>query len=166
MCFEIISAETNDAKNLVLLMNQLETETNFMSYEASEVPCVEMLSKRILCSYTTFSEIFLLARDTDKLLGYSLISRGKLSRNKGVGTFSLGVVHCAQKQGVGSALISESILWANNNNLYRLQLHVDINNEHAIKLYKKFGFEIEGVMKKCALVKELYIDKYQMAILL
>ncbi len=166
MCFEIISATTCDAKNLVSLMKQLQTETNFMAYEASEVPSHEMLSKRILSSYNNFSEVFLLARDIDKLLGYSLISRGKLSRNKGVGTFALGVVHYAQKQGIGSGLIRESILWANHNDLYRLQLHVDIDNEHAIKLYKKFGFEIEGVMKKCALVKGLYIDKYQMAMLL
>jgi putative acetyltransferase len=46
--------------------------------------------------------------------------------------------------------------------LERLQLFVFIDNERAIGLYKKLGFEVEGTQRKSAIRGGEYIDSYMM----
>ena len=48
-------------------------------------------------------------------------------------------------------------------NLSRLELHVYIDNEPALRLYKKLGFEIEGTHKKYAFRDGAYVDSHSMA---
>lgn len=45
----------------------------------------------------------------------------------------------------------------------RIELTVFVDNAPAIKVYKKFGFEIEGTGKKYALRNGEYVDAYFMA---
>jgi putative acetyltransferase len=50
-----------------------------------------------------------------------------------------------QGKGVGTALMQEAVNLADKwLNLTRLELEVHTDNEPAIRLYKKFGFNIEG----------------------
>jgi RimJ/RimL family protein N-acetyltransferase len=39
------------------------------------------------------------------------------------------------------------------------------NNAHALEIYKKFGFQIEGVKKKAILLDGVYEDSICMALL-
>ena len=48
-------------------------------------------------------------------------------------------------------------------NLRRLELQVYIDNEPAIHLYQKFGFEIEGKLADFAFRDGQYVDAYMMA---
>lgn len=48
-------------------------------------------------------------------------------------------------------------------NLKRLQLTVYTDNEAAIRLYKKFGFAVEGTAKAYAFRDGAYVDSYFMA---
>ena len=48
-------------------------------------------------------------------------------------------------------------------NLVRLELDVYSDNEPAIKLYKKFGFVIEGTMSRYSFRDGEYIDTLMMA---
>ena len=48
-------------------------------------------------------------------------------------------------------------------NLRRLELTVYVDNEPAIRLYKKFGFEIEGTRRADAFRDGVYVDSYAMA---
>ena len=66
--------------------------------------------------------------------------------------------------GVGSALMTALIELADNwLNLLRLELTVFTDNNAAIKLYKKFGFVIEGTHLAYALRNGAYADVYAMA---
>ncbi len=51
----------------------------------------------------------------------------------------------------------------NRLNLERIELTVYIDNERAISLDKKFGFEIEGESKDYAFRNGKYVDVYHMA---
>jgi putative acetyltransferase len=67
-------------------------------------------------------------------------------------------------QGVGSELMTSAIDLADNwLNLTRLDLEVYIDNAAAIHLYKKFGFEIEGTLRRYAFRDGEYVDSYMMA---
>lgn len=48
-------------------------------------------------------------------------------------------------------------------NLTRLELEVQVDNEGAIRLYKKFGFEIEGTLREYAFRDDSFVDVYSMA---
>lgn len=67
-------------------------------------------------------------------------------------------------RGVGSALLTETLSLADNwLHLLRLELTVFTDNEAAIKLYRKFGFVIEGTHVGEALRDGRFVDGYTMA---
>ena len=79
---------------------------------------------------------------------------------------SVGImVHTAhQGKGVGTALLKKVIDLADNwLMLVRLDLTVFTENQGAVKLYQKFGFEIEGTKKFAAIRHGKYADEYLMA---
>jgi putative acetyltransferase len=69
-----------------------------------------------------------------------------------------------QKNSVGIKLMESLVDIADNwLMLVRVELSVFVDNEKAIKLYKKFGFEIEGTKKKAAIRNGEYVDEFLMA---
>ena len=69
-----------------------------------------------------------------------------------------------QGKGAGSALMGTIVDLADNwLNVFRLELTVYTDNERAIALYRKFGFETEGTHKAYALRDGRYVDSYAMA---
>ncbi|MCL1975787.1 MAG: GNAT family N-acetyltransferase [Firmicutes bacterium] len=66
--------------------------------------------------------------------------------------------------GVGNKLMETLIDLADNwLMLIRIELGVYTDNEHAINMYKKFGFEAEGVNRKAAVRNGQYVDTLMMA---
>jgi putative acetyltransferase len=69
-----------------------------------------------------------------------------------------------QNQGVGSALMEAAVELAEKwLNLSRLDLQVYTDNPAAIHLYQKFGFQIEGTLRRQAYRDGEYVDTYVMA---
>ena len=69
-----------------------------------------------------------------------------------------------QGRGVGTALMRAGVGLADNwLNLTRLELEVYTDNEPAIRLYERFGFEREGTLRRHAFRDGLYVDAYVMA---
>jgi len=56
--------------------------------------------------------------------------------------------------------------WALDNNIHRLELTVVAQNESAISLYKKLGFEIEGTKRDSLLIDGIFVNEYYMSKLL
>jgi RimJ/RimL family protein N-acetyltransferase len=51
-------------------------------------------------------------------------------------------------KGVGSARVAGAIGWARNHRLHRLSLRVFPHKAAAIALYRKYGFDHEGLRRK------------------
>lgn len=69
-----------------------------------------------------------------------------------------------QGRGIGSALLKAAIDLADRwLNLRRLELTVYADNAAAIRLYKKFGFEVEGLLRRYAFRDGVFVDSYAMA---
>jgi L-phenylalanine/L-methionine N-acetyltransferase len=66
-------------------------------------------------------------------------------------------------KGVGSSLMEALLALADGwLNVIRIELTVFVDNERALALYKKFGFEVEGTHKAYALRAGRYVDTYSM----
>ncbi|MGB3298342.1 MAG: GNAT family N-acetyltransferase [Phormidesmis sp.] len=98
-----------------------------------------------------------------QIVGVVSLAQMKHSRQH-VGYVGMAVHDDYHNQGIGSQLLKEAINIADDwLNLQRVELTVFIDNAPAIHLYKKFGFVIEGTLKKYAFRAGNYIDAYTMA---
>jgi RimJ/RimL family protein N-acetyltransferase len=69
-------------------------------------------------------------------------------------------------QRMGTALMEAAIQWARENPVvHRLELVVYTHNARAIHLYKKLGFQEEGVQKEAYFKDGRFVDALMMAIL-
>jgi len=69
-----------------------------------------------------------------------------------------------QGKGVGTAMMQAVVDLADKwLNLTRIELTVYTDNEPAIALYRKFGFQIEGTLRKYAFREGEFVDAYAMA---
>jgi L-phenylalanine/L-methionine N-acetyltransferase len=85
-------------------------------------------------------------------------------RRRHVGQIGMSVRDDWQGKGAGSALMQAMVDLADNwLNLLRIELDVYTDNEAAIRLYKKFGFVIEGTHQKFAYRDGHYVDVHAMA---
>lgn len=85
-------------------------------------------------------------------------------RRRHVGQIGIAVRDDWQGKGVGTALLQAAIELADKwLNLSRLELEVYTDNEPAVRLYKKFGFEIEGTALQHAFRDGQFVDSYRMA---
>ncbi|CAD6099086.1 N-acetyltransferase [Escherichia coli] len=98
------------------------------------------------------------------VVGHLFIEAYQGPRRSHVATFGICVDSRWHNRGVASALIRELIEMCDNwLRVDRIELTVFVDNAPAIKVYKKFGFEIEGTGKKYALRNGEYVDAYYMA---
>lgn len=85
-------------------------------------------------------------------------------RRRHVGQIGMAVRDDWQGRGVGSALMAAAVDLADNwLNLQRLELDVYTDNAAAIRLYEKFGFDREGVLRGFAFREGRFVDAYLMA---
>jgi putative acetyltransferase len=85
-------------------------------------------------------------------------------RRHHVATIGMGVHDDWHGKGIGTVLLRAGIDLADNwLNLKRLELEVYTDNEPAIHLYERFGFEREGTLRQHAFRDGRYVDSYTMA---
>lgn len=85
-------------------------------------------------------------------------------RRRHVMYLGISVAPQAQGRGVGSALMAAMCHYADRwVGVLRLELTVFVDNERAIGLYRKFGFEVEGRLRAYALRDGRFVDVFTMA---
>jgi putative acetyltransferase len=98
-----------------------------------------------------------------RIVGSAGIHRHK-GRRRHVGEVGMSVHDDFQRRGIGSALTAALVDVADNwLDLKRLELTVYLDNEPAIRLYRKFGFEVEGTCRGYAFRDGQYVDSFSMA---
>jgi RimJ/RimL family protein N-acetyltransferase len=81
--------------------------------------------------------------EEDRLIG-QLDARGRADRPAEIG---MAVAEGWRGRGVGTALMQACVDWARELGVHKLALQVWPHNDAAIRLYEKFGFEREGVLR-------------------
>jgi putative acetyltransferase len=109
--------------------------------------------------------VSLVACSGDQIVGTaSLHLNTKTPRRAHAGSLGMAVPAAWQRKGVGTALLGAIVELADSwLGLARLELTVYVDNEAALALYRKLGFEIEGTMRGYALRRGELVDTYAMA---
>lgn len=159
----IRQAVESDAPKIIPVMKDAE-ESGFMLYGPGERQMKEEpLINFINTLNNTPKSGFFVAQDNEDILGYLLLKAENLSRTSHRAMIAIGVHSNSRGKGVGSKLFEHIITWAKQMQLHRLELTVIETNEHAIKLYKNMGFEIEGTKRDSLLIDEQYVNELYMA---
>ncbi|ALZ62252.1 Mycothiol acetyltransferase [Bacillus cereus] len=159
--------EIEDASSFLQLSKQLDEETKFMLYEPGERKTTaeqqeKMIHRFIEIEYAT---IFVAVED-ERIVGFILVNGNNIQRKRHVATIVIGILQEYNGRGIGTRLFKEVEKWAKLHDVWRLELTVMAHNTRAQALYKKAGFEKEGVKKAALIIDGKGIDEYEMAKLL
>jgi ribosomal protein S18 acetylase RimI-like enzyme len=162
--YHVRSAIEKDAKNLSEVRLQIDGETENLDREKGEAYIDESGFKQIIKNDTeSSSNLFLVAEVNGRIVGFSRCEGNKLKRSSHKVEFGVCVLKEYWGYGIGRNFLEESIQWADSNGIKKITLNVLETNDKAIKLYKKYGFEVEGVLKKDKLLSD---GKYYNTILM
>ncbi|GMO00566.1 GNAT family N-acetyltransferase [Parageobacillus thermoglucosidasius] len=157
----------DDAEALAHLILQVEKESEFMLFEAGERTLdAEQQRGQIEAMQNEENSTILMAEAEGKLVGYLAARGGRARRNKHTVYIVIGVLASYRGKGVGTLLFTELERWARTKGIHRLELTVVADNQRAISLYRKMGFEQEGIKRHSLLINGKYVDEYYMAKLL
>jgi putative acetyltransferase len=111
------------------------------------------------------ADLALVAERDGELLGSGgLFANGAALRRRHTMGLGISVAPASQGQGVGTALMAALCDYADNwLALLRVELTVYTDNAVALRLYRRFGFEIEGTFRGYALRDGAYVDAHAMA---
>ena len=158
----IRNAEIEDSKKYLQMLKQLDTETKNMMFEPYErKTTVEQIRNRISAMNGSNGVIFLI-EDDKKIAGFLAAERGFANRIRHRAYIVIGMLKEYRGKKLGTKLFEQVEKWALENKITRLELTVIKNNEVAIKLYEKSGFNIEGIKEKSMIIDGNYVDEYYM----
>jgi len=106
----------------------------------------------------------LVAFTGDEVVGWCDISPMSFEGFKHCGRLGMGVHKDFRRRGIGQRLVDQTIAKAKQQGIERIELEVFASNVPAISLYKKVGFEVEGVKKNARKLDGVYDDLVEMAL--
>ncbi len=153
--YTIRSAAVADAKDLSEVRLQIDGETENLDREKGEafidIPGFEQI---IQTDTANPRNLFLVAEAGERIVGFSRCEGNPLKRFAHKVEFGVCVLKDFWGYGIGKNLLTESIAWADSTGITKVSLNVLETNDKAIALYKKLGFEIEGVLKNDKLLSD------------
>ena len=155
-------ASPDDAAALVRLRSDPQV---FAGLLQTPYPSIEAWRKNLEQQTEQNDGLPLLAIDNGEVIASGGIhGLGTRIRRRHVAGLGICVAAQRQKQGVGSEMMRRLLDWSDNWAGYlRIELNVYTDNERAIALYRRFGFEMEGTHRGHALRDGVYVDTHTMA---
>ena len=160
MNFTIEKAKASDAAAVLEYLNQRGGETDNLTFGAEGLPfSVEDEEKYIESLQNSTSSAMFFAKIDGKIIGDASFSSSPRERIKHRGEIGISVVKEYWGEGIGSKLIEIIIDFAKNTaGCEIIHLQVRSDNERAIKLYRKYGFEKIGQFKGYLKIDGEYVD--------
>ncbi len=162
-------AVPGDAKDILLMMGQVNKETEFLVLDEAELLLPpETLEEELDYIYESNNNLLLLAIYEGTIIGTASVKADSQFRLSHVGEVGISILQEYWGMGLGTLMLEEIISWAKEMGvLFRLELDVKVRNERAVHLYRKMGFQIEAVMPRGARTDlGEFLDVYKMSYLI
>jgi RimJ/RimL family protein N-acetyltransferase len=154
-----------DADELYRLEEQLIRESDFLLRDPIDDPSDGGEVRRRLGAQKS-NDITLGAFLDRRLIGYVVALGGPSSRTRATARVTIAVASSARGRGVGQRLLEALDEWALKSGIHRLELMVIVENETAIRLYARCGYQTEHMRRHTMRVKGRFVDQWSMAKLL
>ncbi len=160
---EIRKAGESDAAGIIQVMQNAEA-SGYMLFDPGERSMsAESFARFIQSVHANPKSAVFVAIEQQNIVGYLLVQNETPKRISHRAYIVVGVHSESRGTGVGKALFLHAVSWAKQAALHRLDLTVMTENDAAVALYKKMGFDIEGVKRASLVVEGTYKDEYYMS---
>jgi RimJ/RimL family protein N-acetyltransferase len=154
----------SEGAELNQLLKKIESESHNMLYDPGErttsdqeqTAFIERMAKNARST-------ILVARDADQLVGFIAIMGENLNKKFHSRYIAMGVLDEFKGKKIGSRLMEAAIAFCKEQQVTRMELTVVASNERAIKLYQKYGFELEGTKRQSLKIQGKLADEFYMA---
>lgn len=163
----IREANIEDAKNVIEYIKNVSDETDFLICGSNERYFSVKKEKEFLQNIqNSILEKMFLCEIDNNIAGICSIEGINKIRIKHRVELAITVLKKYWGNKIGEKLIDYAIDYCKLNSIKKIELTVRIDNERALKLYKKFNFEIEGEIKNFIFLNGNYYNCYFMGLLL
>ncbi|MFM9282266.1 GNAT family N-acetyltransferase [Paenibacillus jiagnxiensis] len=167
--FTVRSALPEDAEKVLNYNKEIFEEAPYLLTTTEEFNMTNEQEKEYLEQILLDpGKLALIAEAQEEMIGFLDFHNGHKIRNKHQGTLAMNVAQKYRNQGIGKALLSSLLDWAERSPLIeKVALEVVTENYPAIQLYRSLGFMEEGRKIKAIKVnQDTYYDVMLMARLL
>lgn len=156
----------NEAENLIKTVKNYLLDSNYIPLLNEEFnPTIEQERNWINSFIENENSLLLIATYNKEIIGNIDLTGNQRKRMKHTAVIGMGILKEWQNTGLGTILLSEIMNWAKNNSiLEKLYLEVYEENQAAIKIYEKIGFQITGKQTAFFKHEEKYFNKLTMEI--
>ena len=145
---EFTDAQVGDAEELLHLHQEIVAEEFFFQSIVEDNQRDLSLEETMIKNIQLGDYIGLIARCNKEIVGSLYLMGGTLIRTCHVVELEMKVTKSYRSLGIGKQLLRIAIYRAKQNrHISKIKLSVIDNNQSAIQLYRKFGFQEEGVLQ-------------------
>ena len=142
-------AMAQDAAKLLVHQSIVGAETDNLSFDQYTFNISPEKEARFIDRFArSEKDIMLVALDGETIVGNGIIECERAKRYSHRATLSITVMKEWWGRGIGSRLMEMMIDFSRKCGISVVSLEVRADNERAIALYKKFGFEVIGLYKR------------------
>lgn len=143
-------AVERDAPQIVKYLKENQDRYRYMISRTDEMNLTPDYEKKMIKLHAQRENcLFLVAVADREVVGVLNFVGGSRLRDRHDGEFGVSVHNELFSMGIGRKLVSYLLNWARENTvLKRVTLFVMNDNKRALEMYKRLGFQIEGVRRK------------------
>ncbi len=155
--------DLDDARAIIHLQQDIDTESDFMLFGKDERKMsVQSIRKRIGEWKKSDNSRMFVGILNGEFAGFVALVTGPSPRASHRASIVIGVRKAYYGKSVGTSLMTKAEAWAHEVGISRLELTVIENNEPALALYKKLGYNVEGTRSNSLLINGDYINELYM----
>lgn len=157
----IRQATEDDAEQLLSFIKSVIEEEIYL--EIDSVPKTIEEEKKFIRESISENRQLLVAIVDEKIIGDASAWVGQFKKNKHTALMGVAIQKEFRELGIGKLLMEQLIDWLKGKAIEKVSLTVFSTNKRAVALYKKLGFEIEGIQKRHIKIRNEYVDRIVMA---
>jgi ribosomal protein S18 acetylase RimI-like enzyme len=156
-------AKPGDARSFLEMWRGVVAEKRFVRSDTVQ-RSVAYYRRHYFRRSWTYDQASLVAIQGDRVVAHLHVAREEGPITRHVASLGMAVAPEWRGKGVGSALLAEAIRWAKEMGVEKLALSVYPQNDAALALYRKFGFQEEGRLTGHSKKSIGYLDEIVMGL--
>lgn len=159
---EIRPASVEDAPATAAILREMSEELNSTPRQPHEVPTAAEDAEAIR-RIARDGGVWLVAVEDGVVVGWVNAQRGKRDSMKHVADLGITLTRSARGRGIGEQLMRALEAWARASGVRKLTLGVFRDNERAVRLYRRLGYQVDGVRTGMAILGGRVLDEVLMS---